>query len=303
MLRAYTYTPQEAGQPSGWGAGGFLRLEGVEDVTDPEAADLFVFPDALHRWKDPRPIRALPYMKGHEEQHLFFDISDEKHVYGLSSIFFRSSLTLEMRRTDPNSLAWPWPVDDLASQVPAPAEGWKYAVSFHGWINYEPRRYSIASVERTFGAAFDRRLYTEFYGHVYQKRPADARERRALFLESLRLSKVVLAPRSVVANYPYRFIEALSAGRIPALVCDGCVLPWEGDIDWAKCALLLSESEAAEAGPIIRRFLEKTTEEEYLERARYGRAMWERYLAPARWPALMREAAEMKLRAIGVLRP
>lgn len=301
MVRAYVYEAPEAGLeawPAQWG---LLRFDGAELTRDPEAADLFVFPPPLHQFREPSQLRALPHMGRYEIKHVFFDISDGKHVYGLKCFFMRTSLTQTMLRSDPNSVSWPWPVDDLSHLAPPPGPGERFfACSFHGWVNYEPRQDSTRSCLEILGDDFDRRLYPKFYGTVYAESPEEAKAMREGFLTSLHRSKVILAPRSVPGNFPYRFVEALSAARMPLLFCDDGTLPWEGDIDWQKCALLYPEREARNAGKIVKDFLEKTGEAEYLERTRYGRAVWERYLDPRKWPALMLEAAVKHLRRLGL---
>ena len=298
MIRAYTYKPEEAGL-SGWPPG-TLRLEGHEEVSEPSRADVFIYPATLMTIRDPDRLRALPHMSGRERRHVFFDVSDYDQVYRMECLFIRCNLKAFMRAADPNSIPWAWPVEDLGGLAGAPPGGWKYDVSFIGWESCGVRTQSIQSCQNEAGLKCHIRTYHEFYGYVERDRPSDARTRRAQFLESVRDSKIALSGRSIQGVFPYRFFEALSAARMPLLFCDGYNLPWEREIDWQKCALLYPESEAPNAGRIAREFLAKTSETEFVERTKYGREAWLRYLNRDKWPALMREAVEKKLTELGM---
>lgn len=298
MIRSYTYKASEAGVAS-WPSG-TLRLEGHEDIEDPSRADVFIYPATLMTIRDPGRLRALRHMKGNETRHVFFDVSDYDQVYDMPCLFIRCNLKAFMRAADPNSIPWAWPVEDLRG-IPGPPEGgWKYDLSFIGWESCQVRTLSIQSCQNEAGLRCHIRTYNEFHGYVERDRPIDAAGRRKQFLESVRDSRITLAGRSIKGVFPYRFFEGLSAARMPLLFCDDYNLPWEKEIDWAKCALLYPESQAQNAGRIAREFLEKTSETEFLERTRYGREMWLRYLNRDKWPALMREAVEKKLQELGL---
>jgi hypothetical protein len=298
MIRAYTYKPGEAGV-SAWPPG-TLRLEGHEEVDDPARADVFLYPATLMTVREPERLRALPHMAAAERRHVFFDVSDYDQVYRMQCLFIRCNLKAFMRQADPNSIPWAWPVEDLGGVPGPPDGGWKYDVSFIGWESCQVRTLSIRSCEAEAGLKCHIRTYHEFYGYVERDRPGDAAERRKQFLSSIRDSKIVLAGRSIKGVFPYRFFEGLSAARMPLLFCDEYNLPWEREIDWPKCALLYPESEAQNAGRIAKSFLAKTSEAEFLERTRYGREMWLRYLNRDKWPALMREAVEKKLSELAI---
>jgi hypothetical protein len=298
MIRAYTYKAAEVGLTSPWPSG-TLRFEGHEEIEDPSRADVFIFPAPLMTVQDPKTLRALPYMNGNEARHVFFDVSDYDQVYNMKCLFIRCNLKKFMRVADPNSIPWAWPVEDLGSIAAHPETGWKYDLSFIGWNSCEVRTLSIQSCQKEPGLRSHIHSYHEFYGYIERDRPADAKERRKLFLESVRDSKIMLAGRSIKGVFPYRFLEGLSAARMPLLFCDDYNLPWEREIDWARCALIYPESQAGNAGRIAREFIEKTSEREFRERTQYGREMWLRYLNRDKWPALMREAVEKKLTELG----
>lgn len=299
MIRAYTYKAAEVGLGA-WPPG-TLRFEGHEEVQEPSRADIFIYPASLMTIRDPDRLRALPHMSGNERRHVFFDVSDYDQVYRMQCLFIRCNLKDFMRAADPNSLSWAWPVEDLGGIAGPPEGGWKYDVSFIGWESCGVRTQSIQSCQNERGLRCDIRTYHEFYGYVERDRPSDAAGRRKQFLESVRNSKITLAGRSIKGVFPYRFFEGLSAARMPLLFCDGYNLPWEREIDWAKCALIYPESQACNAGRIVKEFLEKTSESEFLERTKYGREAWLRYLNRDKWPALMREAVEKKLTELGIV--
>lgn len=68
----------------------------------------------------------------------------------------------------------------------------------------------------------------------------DARDFDAL----MRDTKFALVPRGY-GLHSYRLWESLHAGAVPVVIADGWVLPFEDDIDWESCAVLVREDEIA----------------------------------------------------------
>lgn len=294
-MKVYTYKPEETPR-SDWPSG-LLRFTGAEDVSDPDAADAIVFPPAIYHFTRDQ-IRGLRYMKGREAKHVFFQCSDHDTTYGLPCLFIRCNLKEKHLRDDPRSIPWPWPVEDLGAISAVPEGGWKYDISFHGWNSCHIRKDAVDACSPRLGIRYDVRMYSDFYGYI--ETTPEGRRRRTEFLRSVRESRLVLAPRSIDGVFPYRFWEALSAARVPVLVCSRYNLPWKDKIDWERCTIRIPEERVEETGKIVRAFLDAHNDDVIAAMGAYGRKIWLSWMNPADWPELMTRAVE---EALGLGRP
>jgi hypothetical protein len=187
--------------------------------------------------------------------------------------------------SDPRTIPWFWPVDDLGGHAALPENGFKYDASFQGWLSSQTRYDAIMSCASTTGLVFYHKEFPDFYGHLGSDK--EARSRRESFLDLQRQSRVSLAPQSIPGVLPYRFYEAMSAGRVPALFCTGYHLPFQDKIDWDKCTLRFDASRASDAGVLIRRFLDGTSDKTLVEMGRYGKEAWNRWFNRDRQPELV----------------
>jgi hypothetical protein len=64
---------------------------------------------------------------------------------------------------------------------------------------------------------------------------------------------------------------------------------------------MFREEQAPEAGQLIRNFLDKTSDQEIIERGQYGLQMWQTWLNRDKWATLMTQAVEEKLATLGGL--
>jgi hypothetical protein len=303
-LKAYTYDVEKQELPGCQILpSGTLRIDNTEKTENPDEADVFIFPVATMYYREQHQIdqiRNLKYLKGREERHVFFDVSDFDHTYGLKCLFIRCNVKPHYKAYDPNTISWAWPVEPLQHLAPVPEGGFKFDVSFHGWLNYAPRRQSLESCQRHGGLSMDVAAHVEFHGYYENDNPPDAKRRMEAYKKSLNESRVSLCGASIPSIFPYRFFEAMSAGRIPALFCDDYALPFANKIDYEKCCLLFRTGQAPDAGRLIREYLDKTPDAELIERGKYGMEMWQRWLNRDKWATLMTEAVEEKLVQLGL---
>jgi hypothetical protein len=303
QLKAYTYDVLKQELPGCQILpSGTLRLDNTIKTENPDEADVFIFPVATMYYREPHQIaqvQDLKYLKGREKRHVFFDVSDYDQVFGMECLFIRCNTKQAMKKYDPNTISWAWPVEPLAHLAPVPEGGFKYDVCFHGWINYAPRKLSVQSCRDHPGLKGDYSENVEFHGYFERDNPPEAAKRVARFKKGLNESRISLCGRSIKEVFPYRFFEAMSAGRIPALFCTDYTLPWANKIDYEKCCLLFKEEEASNAGNLIRAFLDKTPDKEIIERGLYGMEMWKRWLCRDDWAKLMTEAVEEKFLEFG----
>lgn len=292
-----------------------LRFSGknVEKVNDPHKADAIIIPLSTRENGHLTPQlyhRIIEHYKIDERRFVTYDCSDEewrtdKYVNG---IFIRCSAKNWYVQQMPNTISWSWPVEDMKDCVDIPKDGFKYKIGFRGWLSSNVRHSSVASCYQTFGSDMDHYTTNQFYGYFDtpghpQYNLEEARIRKELFKDSLRNCLLQLTPASIWHVFPYRYFEAMSAGRVPVLFCDGFVDPWVGeDVDWNKCTVRFTSQDAPNAGPLIKEWLSHHSEEEIIEMGRYGRKVWDKWLNRDKYPELHTMAVEDKLKKLGLLK-
>lgn len=299
-LRIYEYRLEDVWPSDKPRPGAIMRLDDqVEKVSDPDAADFFIVPvpiwDYEYHHVDPRSM--VPHLERKPERHCFLeiadDIGDHDRLFG-SCVWFFCNMNLERKTWHKNAVPIPWPVADLSECVPLPDGGLKYDVSFQGWVtphhHAKTRVPSVDSCRRIFGERAYLRCIDTFYG--YRESTEQGKEDRRTYLESLRASRVSLCGGSIPGVFPYRFWEAMSAGRIPALICDGCVFPFADRIPYKEFCIFIPEAEAGRSGEIIQEWLSGKNDDEIIARGALGRRHWEQWLDSNKWPSTMRVCLE-----------
>ncbi len=290
-MKAYTYRPEEIGLLA-WPSGE-LRLEGSIPVTDPAEADVFIVPGCLRLFNE-RGLGILPYFKQYEEKHAILDVSDDWiNAIGTKAMILRCNMRSWMWAGDPNSVSLAWPVEDYASDcMELPEGGFKYDVSFQGWLSTDTRRQAAESCMQSY-LKKDIACYSDFCGYIYDK-PEGIR-RRAEFRRSMRESRIALCPESIPGVFPYRYFEAMSAGRVPMLVASDYVFPFREDIRYEDFSILVSRADASFAGAIALDFIRTHSDEQLIEVGRMARQAWVQWLNSADWPRLHALAVARKL--------
>jgi hypothetical protein len=273
--------------------------------TDPQNADVIVVPLSLREGPEDlnrHRLRGLVALLGQpEEKFAAFDCSDYEEMYPdtPNAMFIRCNLKGWMRRAMPRSIPWAWPVENFKDIMALPEGGFKYDVSGHMWLSSNVRISACEEVKKAFGDKADIVTRTEFYGYIERDDKPRADKLKADFKRSMQESRVSLCPRSIAAVFPYRFFEAMSAGRIPALFCDDYCLPWEKEIPYRDFCIMAGDQDTPSAGQIIKDWLAGKSDAEIIERGKVGRQYFERYLNRENCDALFREAIENQLRKEG----
>lgn len=291
-MKQYRYRPEEIGRTE-WPSGE-LRLDGIEVTTNPDEADLFVCPGPLLLFQKPSDLDRFPYMKGREDKHVFFDVSDYETVYDKPCIFIRCNLRTWMLARDVNSVSWSWPVEDMSECIAVPDGGFKYDVSFQGWNWSDVRKASIQSCLNAWNLRCDIATYTDFFGYLKDYDP-EFHRRRAEFRRSMRESRIALCPESIPGVFPYRFFEAMSAGRVPLLVGSGYVLPWADEIPYDQFTIRVQRESAADVGMVAQAALSIGTDADFIEMGLKARHYYETFLHRDKWASLMADAIKKKL--------
>jgi hypothetical protein len=102
---------------------------------------------------------------------------------------------------------------------------------------------------------------------------------RRAFLENLFRCPYNLAIRGK-GNHSVRFYEVLAASRIPLFVNTACVLPLEREIDWKAHTLWVEDSDLPQIGDRVTAGHAAIPAEEFEERQRANRRLWETRLKP-----------------------
>jgi hypothetical protein len=291
VIRQYIYKPEELGRQD-WPSG-TLRLEGIEVTANPDEADVVVCPGSLEMFRNPDDLYKLPFFRGREAKHCFFDVSDHETQYYQPSMFIRCNLRPWNLASDPNSIQMAWPVENYAECVDVSVGGFKYDVSFQGWNWSDVRKASTHACVEHPTLKCDIATYSDFCGYIFDQ-PEGIR-RRAEFRRSMKESRIMLCPESIPGVFPYRFFEAMSAGRVPLLIGSDFVLPFVEEIPYHEFCLCLSREGASLAGIAVRNFLDRTSDERLIEMGKKARSYWLKWLNSSDWPSTMAYAVRNKL--------
>ncbi len=292
----YVFKPSDLSRDA-WPSGE-LRLEGIDKTENPDEADIFVLPAALSNFaSDPDALGKLPFIKGKEDRLVCFDVSDYETMFPAvrDAILIRCNTRTWYFDKHPTTISWAWPVEDYAECVDVPEGGFKFDVSFQGWLSSDARKTAVASCNVPW-LKRDIAGYDNFCGYIYHE-PEGVR-RRAEFRRSMRESRVCLCPESIPGVFPYRFFESLSAGRVPILICSGHVFPFADRIPYSEFIVEIASENAHLAGKAVEDFISKHSDEQIIEMGRKARHYWKAYLDSHDWPRTMAMAVREKLQTV-----
>ncbi len=304
-MKQYIYSPADAGLAN-WPQGE-LRLDGIEITDNPASADVFVCPGNIRIFEgtpgsgklDIHKLNRLPYFRGNESRHAFFDCSDNfKAAINLPIMFIRCDVRTWMLPQDVNTLSTPWPVEDFSECIYPPAGGFTADVSFHAWLSSDVRRQASAACIANPEIRCDTACYSNFFGHITDKAELD--RRRLAFRASMKRCRTALCPESIPGVLPYRFFEAMSAGRVPILVGSDYVLPFSDEIDYSAFTLFCERDDASNADKAVVKFCGQTPDDKILEMGLLARAAWVKWLDTSRWAELHAYSVQKQLTKMGV---
>jgi len=302
-LKVYYYTDREVGLP--WPGPDADRVEwcksqgiphprfvwyewpGFVTTTDPRQADVYVVRQRLYGLTD-KIIESLPYYKGDaRHRHVFFGLGPDgpkafRDLSRFPGVFFRACVNRNMLKSDPDIIAWPWPVDDLGSHIALPPGGFGLDAAFQGQV-VGCTKPVIDSVERSSLSTHIVRM-REFFSTLRRRDPKKAAEFKKSYLESMQSSRIALCPNdNAHGSIRFRLYEAMSMGRVNLFVGDNCVLPLSDKIDWQNCIIQVAECNIHETGKILEDWLSKHSDAEITAMGSYARDMWAQWLQRARW--------------------
>jgi hypothetical protein len=257
----------------------------INIVESPEDADFFIFPYLLEEFIETwgifetnQFINSLPYFKNNESKHVFMTYHDNNMPFYNNAVFFRTSINKFMK--DINAFAIPYAVEDFAEFVHIDSSQIKYHTCFAGFVgSSEIRVPLVESIKKKSHLSSYLNPIDRFYGFLDADIMSETRE---IFIDSMAHSWTALCPKGKGEN-TYRFFEAMSMGRIPILISDNCLLPYEDEIDYASFMLRLSENDISNAGSIILDWVSGQTAETLIAKCNKSRHIWENYFKCSAW--------------------
>ncbi len=309
MLRVYNMTDEDIAIFGHKRVDGPFRLTvNVEIVKTPKEADVVTCPMPLREHTPPvldwRTVRDVIEWAGVDERRLAFaDCSDDEWTdHGMAKwpMYIRCNLKPFMLREMPNSIPWWWPVEDYKECVDVPEGGFKHDVSGHMWISGNVRKNSCESMLATPGLDCDIKMFNNFTGYVYDL--PEGIEKRKNFRISMRDARVSLCPISIPSVFPYRYYEAMSAGRAAILVGDDFNFPFTDKINYDEWTLRIPVSDCHRMGPIVKAWMASHTDKDFVQMGQRARLAWQTWLHRDNQSALWAVAIEDRLRKNGLIK-
>lgn len=251
-------------------------------VDTPDQADFILFPDYLDAMLDNLGIngtrhfiRSLPHFSDYEARHIFYSNHDNSVPFDSSATFFQVSVN--RFNHDPHVVSMPYPPAWINNEQPDyRIESFRYLTSFTGNIAS-----SLIRGELVLSALREPRLsvYTDpiprFHCHLDQEQQ---QARRNNYLQTIRDSLTVLCPRGEGLN-SIRFFEAMAMGRIPVLVSDSTLLPFEDQVNYSECCLKIAEADIPRSGKLLADWIATQGAQRLLTMCKQARITWEQHFS------------------------
>ncbi len=259
-------------------------------TTKVEAADFLVYPHYL----DPLFgsvyyahlldfIHRLSCFGRFAHKHVFFLNDDLAIPLFVPAVTFRASVF--KNHCDPRAEALAFETEDFSQHLDFNPSAFKHDVSFCGYVGSSVIRHRLLRAMLAFSGKLirDINVINKFHGHLTDQSSEFITKRRQEYLRSIRESMLVLCPRGTGAN-SIRFFETLSMGRIPVLISDDVMLPFERDVNYDEFILRIPESDVEEAPQIILKWLEEHSMEALIKKCVLSRMTWQLFFSKRMHP-------------------
>jgi hypothetical protein len=97
------------------------------------------------------------------------------------------------------------------------------------------------------------------------------------YFKNIRENPYTLCLRGT-GNFSFRFYDTLCMGRIPVLIDTECILPFTDEINWRDLIVIIPVHEIPQIEKFILDFHKKLSKNEFVERQKALRKIWEKYL-------------------------
>lgn len=271
-------------------------------AVDEAEADVFVYTHDYHAGEVARAGAERAKRLG--KPCLFFQESDDSTPCSPPhGVVYRESILAS--QITPHERALPAFADDLAREtggLQIRAKQAQPSVGFCGFVGSAVRRAyfrlqgrsrkvlglslrteALNVLERDAGVETHFVRRTQFWGGAISRfrgpDPNAKRRVREEYLENLSGSDYTLCLRGA-GNFSYRLYETLAMGRIPLFVNTDCALPFAEVVDWRRHVVWVEQEDLPHLGEKLREFHDSLSAEEFEQRQRDNRRLWEEYLRP-----------------------
>jgi hypothetical protein len=241
-------------------------------------ADFVLFPYTLDDIFDKygfiginRFVSQLSHFTGTARKTVFFFGNDLAIPFEFPSILIRTSASRKIPGS--NTIAFPYPISKVPGEMHFSPEKIGYDTSFVGYIGSSAVRFAV--LKSFYEVSHRMRCFIDvvnvFHAHGAN---ADSRSiRRKLFLDSIPNSWTILCPRGSGMN-SIRFFEVLALGRIPVLISDDCMLPWESKINYSGAIIVVPENKIGETPELLQEWFGTKSPAQILEQCQYCHSLW-----------------------------
>lgn len=233
----------------------------LERTIDPNNADFFFFPYDIGWMTDTQDsatvakyLADLPYYKGNEKRHVFFDHGDKQSLIDIPSIFFKVSVPCKTRNKSIHQIWYDIPDHVKNDKYTFNMNNMKYQTSFIGSINNDIRKYitRAISIDKRIKSCVDTvegKVKNGFYTKPMISRE-EKRIRSLLFRETTKKSYTVLCLPGI-GPLSVRLFETMYYGRIPILIKDISSLPRNDIVNYSEFCIFFEINEISRIGEII----------------------------------------------------
>ena len=182
-------------------------------------------------------LKSKHYQK-YSYKYIFYSSLDNSWNFPLSGIWLRESVRNNINSKQ--SICIPYPT--MRQTYVRPKIN-TYTINFVGSLITHPIRNKI--IQYYYGLNKINKIIMiprfEYQGHVAGDHK-EIKKRTDEMIQMIRNTFITISPRGAGMN-SMRFFETLSFGRIPLLISDDCVLPFENRIDYKNIIYRINENE------------------------------------------------------------
>ena len=265
-----------------------------------EDAQLLFFPFDASRFLDTRNKKAfelmlssLKYEKKEQKICVVYDGADNTGLVDFGDLqedicYFKISL---YRENENKAYPCSYKIPDHVLQD-SPEFDFRrieYDVSFVGNATNSLRKFVCLSVQREkklrSKIVFDDKIDFKFvdgvqYVIMNEREENTEEKKRALYRKIMKKSLCVLCPPGI-GPQSIRFFETLFFGRIPVLLDNGIVYPFEEFIDYTSFSLIISRHDVSRIGEVLSDFILGTPRDELYAKCIQSRKVYEEWFSPS----------------------
>lgn len=214
---------------------------------------------------------------------IFYSNDSTEPIDVPNALVFRTSINRSEKR--PWEFAQPGFHRDLVRDVPGMRLTLRQyqeipVVGFCGFtLGEESVRYqALAALKNASGITTNFVIREKFWAGALGDRE-QMKQARTEFIGNILASDYVVCARGA-GNFSFRLYETLCLGRIPVFIDSDCSLPYEFVLPWKDLCVWVDQKDVSRIGEIVARHHASLTPEEFQERQRTCRKIWEEWLSP-----------------------